>query len=557
MPSSRRHRGRRAALAVAAVALLAVAGPSGSTAVGAEDTSGPAPQYALPAGLPALSAREPDAADPALHAMALWDRDVERHALDQVGGHPTPFLTSPLPGTSDVRALVVPKQGSPYDLAEVARMVPSAFERLDDGALLLRHTLVVGQGAELVVDSATVPALLLSSSPTDYVSIRVFRSTLRLVGRAGTRLTVGSLDPATGRRDDDRHDGRAYLLARGSHLDVRHATLSDLGFPTIGETSGVAWTAATDRPATGGASDSTFRRNYFGAYTAGAQGLVIARSAFLDNVVYGFDPHTATNDTLVTESVAARNGRHGFIFSENCDRNVVRDSKAYLNGGTGFMIDDGIPEHGADRASDHNVLLRVSSHDNGDVGIVVEGGTGNTVEQSVVTNNEEGIWVRDRADGTELVGNRVVATQGTAVRLDEHLGETLVVDTEIVGARIGTHSQGGSPTLMRGNATRGTTAVGLRLEGDQSRARLEDLQVVVDTGRVVDVRGTGLSPAALAAIDTGPGAPFWATWTLVAALHTSIVSLWSAILVLPITARLLLGARRLVRSRRRPTPAPA
>lgn len=554
MPSSRR-RGRRVALAVAAVALLAAAGPSGSSAVGAEDDDGTDPRYAVPDGLPSLSAREPDAADPALHAMALRDRAVERHALDQIGTRRTPFLTSPLPGTSDVRALVVPRRPSPYDLAEVARSVPSAFERLDDGALVLRHPLVVGQGAELVVDSATVPALLLASGPTAYVTIRAFRSTLRLLGRADTPLTVGSLDPATGQRDDDRHDGRAYLLARGSELDIRHTTLSDLGFPTIGETSGVAWTAATDRPATGGAHDSTFRRNYFGAYTAGAHGLVIARSAFLDNVVYGFDPHTATNDTLVTDSVAARNGRHGFIFSEDCDRNVVRDSEAYLNGGTGFMIDDGIPAHGADRASDHNTLLRVSSHDNGDVGIVIEGGTGNTVEQSVVTNNEDGIWVRDRAAGTDLVGNRIVATQRTAVRLDERLGETLVADTEIVGARIGIHSQGGSPTLMRGNDTRGTTTAGLRLDGDQSRARLENLQVLVDVGRVVDVRGTGLPPAALAAIDTGPGAPFWATWTLVSALHASIVSLWSAILVLPITARLLLRARRLLRSRRRPAPA--
>jgi hypothetical protein len=390
------------------------------------------------------------------------------------------------------------------------------------------------------VDSATVPTLLLASSSTGYVTIRAVYATLRFRGHPDAPLTVRSSDPATGLPDDDRHDGRSYVLARGSEMDIRHTTLSDLGFATTGHTSGVAWKGAEDRPATGGAHDSTFRRNYFGAYSAEARGLVIARSAFLDNEIYGFDPHSATSDTLVTDSVAARNGRHGFIFSQSCDRNVIRDSESYLNGGTGFMIDDGIAPHGADRASDDNTLLRVSAHDNGDVGIVVEGGTGNVVEQAAVTNNEDGIWVRDGAAGTALVGNRVVATRRTAVRLEAGLGETLVADTEIVGAAVGTHSGGDATTLLRGNRTRGTTTAGLRLDGDQSGSRFADLHVLARAGRAVDVRGTAVPAAARAAIDTGPGAPFGATWTLGSALRVTIIALWSAILTLPVASRLLL-----------------
>ncbi|HEX7134917.1 MAG TPA: right-handed parallel beta-helix repeat-containing protein [Iamia sp.] len=521
MRSSRRRGGPRAVLALAAVALLASGGASTPSAAGADADPGLA-RYVTPAGLPSGPARKDDP-DPALTVLSERDKDDERHARLQVGDRRQPFLATPRPGTLVAPMLVVPDRGSPWDLAEVAAVVPSVFERRDDGALLLRTSLLVTTGAELVVDSATVPTLLLASTPLGYVTVRAVYATLRFRGHPDAPLTVASHDPITGRPDDDRRDGRAYVLARGSEMDIRHATLSDLGFATTGHTSGVAWKGADGRRATGGAFDATFERNYFGAYTAEAQGLVIARSAFVDNVIYGFDPHSDTDATLVTDSVAARNGRHGFIFSQSCDGNVVEDSEAYLNGGTGFMIDDGIPPHGPERASDRNRLLRVSSHDNGDVGIVVEGGTGNVVEQAVVTNNEDGIWVRDGAAATDLVGNRVVATRRAAVRLDAGLGEILVADTEIVGA--------GS---------------GLRLEGDQSEARFDHIEVRSSTGRAVEVRGSALPVAAWAAIDidTGPGAPFWATWSLASALRTSILGLWAAILALPIAARLLQRSRR-------------
>lgn len=543
MPSSRR-RGRWAALAVAAVALLASGGPSVPSAAGAAADPDLATRYQVPEGLPSSSARKDDP-DPALAVLWARDKDDERHARTQVGDRRLPFLASPRPGTLTAPTLVVPDRGSPWDLAEVAALVPAAFSWRDDGALVLRNTLLVAEGAELVVDSTTVPTLLLASGPLGYVTVRATYSSLRFHGHPAAPLTVASFDPTTRRRDDDRDDGRAYVLARGSDMDIRHATLSDLGFATTGHTSGVAWKGAEGRPATGGAHDATFVRNYFGAYTAEARGLVIARSAFLDNVIYGFDPHSGTDDTLVTDSVAARNGRHGFIFSQSCDGNVVRDSEAYLNGGTGFMIDDGIPPHGAGRTSDRNLLLRVSSHDNGDVGIVVEGGTGNRVEQAVVTNNEDGIWVRDGATETDLVANRVVATHRTAVRLEAGLGPIVVADTEIVGARTGTHSGGGAATWLRDIRTRGTTSAGLRLDGDQSGARFADLQVLEGTGSALDVRGTALPAAARAAIDTGPGVPFWASWTLGSVLHSSILGLWSAILVLPLASRLLVRSRRL------------
>ena len=544
MRSSRRGHGvRKVSLGILLAVIVAVGaiGTVRSKPSAAEPAT--TKRYQLPAGLPSRHARTVDPLEPRQVALATRDDKREHLALGQVRAHTQPFLADGHAGAVG-STLVVTARPKPYELAEVARLVPAAFERLADGALLLKVSLLVAPDAVLVVDSKTVPTLLLSSSAKGYATIDAIQSTLTLQGHVGRMLAVRSYDPTTGRADENRHDGRAYVRTRGGELNLRQTNTSELGFPFTGATSGVAWTAKLDHPATGGASNSTFVHNYFGAYSAGAEGLVIDRSAFLDNTIYGFDPHTATNHALVTDSAAALNGRHGFIFSEGCDHNVVRDSESFLNGGTGFMIDDGTPEHGLNRTSNDNALIDVSAHDNGDVGIVIEGGKGNSVEQSDVSNNGSGIWVRNQAAQTQIVDNRVSASRLSAVHLGEGLGTTQLTGNEITGATVGADSDGGSITIMTRNRIADTTAAGLRLDGDQRQARFTDVVISEAGSHAVDVRGMPLSKRALAGIDSGSVARA-ASWTLTSLLHDAVVLLWAAILVLPLLSRLPLLRRRL------------
>ena len=66
-----------------------------------------------------------------------------------------------------------------------------------------------------------------------------------------------------------------------------------------------------------------------------------SRNRFVHNRVYGFDPHTGSSGFLVRGNYAARNGRHGIIFSHTCHRNVIRGNVSEHNSWHGIVIDDG------------------------------------------------------------------------------------------------------------------------------------------------------------------------------------------------------------------------
>jgi len=524
---------------------------SSSEAAPAEDVAaGTTAQYAPPADRPLTEMVDPDPADPALRAMADDDAAQEKAASAAVDGRRAPFLTRDGVRVGAPSTLVVPARGRPYGLAELARLVPSAFEHGIDGSLVLTHPLVVAEGAEVVVDSHEVPSLRLASGDSGNVWIRTVNSSITFRGHVDAPLTVSSWDPVAAGPDTDRTDGRAYVVSRGGRLDLEHTDVTWLGFASTGITSGVAWVASGDRPGAGGAVDSSFSHNYFGAYSAGAVGLQIIRSAFTDNVVYGFDPHTATNETLVASSVAARNGRHGFIFSEGCQRNVIRDSESYLNGGDGFVIDDGTPQHGQGRDSDDNTLIGVSSHDNGRVGVVIEGGTGNSVQDATVVNNRDGIWVRNQATDTSVVDSRVLASAGAGLRLGEGLGPTEVRGNEIEGAATGVLSEGGSATRLVGVHVAGATT-GMSLRGDQSRATFEDVVVADGGSRALVVTGAPLVPEAAAGIRLPSQTVVSSTstsWSPAALLHKALVSLWLLILLVPLGAVLVGAVSRRLRA---------
>jgi hypothetical protein len=391
-------------------------------------------------------------------------------------------------------------------------MVPTAFAAIEPAkgdpaqtfgvetakGLLLKVPMVVAKEAVLVVDSGSVPALYLASGRSGYVTINATRSKLTFQGRPGRPVVVESYDPDAHGPDTNHADGRAYILTRSGELVMRNARMSWLGFHAFGNTSGVAWHGIARDPATGSATDTVFSHNYFGAYSADADKLLILRSSFLDNVVYGFDPHTSTDEAVVDRSVAARNGRHGFIFSEGCMRNVIRDSTSYLNGGDGFVIDDGSPLHGQGRPSSHNTVINVSAHDNGGAGVAFEGGTGNTLQRSVVHNNTYGVFVRLHADQTRLIGNRISATKTSAITLGSGVGTTFVTDNTIVGAQ---------------------------------RAFNDPAARAVQSGNIVS--GVRSSPASPASPGADGGAPMW-----LVAMHRVLVVAWASIVVVPLVARM-------------------
>ena len=343
--------------------------------------------------------------DPILTALQARELQRSRRMSDAAATQSAPTL---LPATFPEPAptLVLAPREAPYELSEVATAVPEAFRTVGD-ALLVLASVEVPTGAQLRIDSALTPDVRLASSPDGFVTVITRGGELDLVGSQGQPLKVASWDEAAAANDTDAADGRAFLLAFGGRMDVSHTDVGHLGFGT-GTSSGMAWRggphvgAVAGTPATGEVTESVLHDNWFGAYTFEAEKMLWKANTFADNAAYGFDPHDFSNDFLVEDNVAHGNGRHGFIFSRACERNIMRNNVAYDNAGHGFMIDDGRSEDSetakaARLPSNDNQVVDNHAYDNAGSGVEIEGGTGNVVMGNLLERNHIGVRIKDDA----------------------------------------------------------------------------------------------------------------------------------------------------------------
>ncbi len=313
-----------------------------------------------------------------------------------------------------IPTLALAPRARPYTLLELSRAVPEAFTMLDrqgatGGALLLKADLLVPVGAALVIDGRT-PDVRLTSSAAGFVTI-ISRGTLSVGGDVSRPVRISSWDPVKGGLDRNASDGRSFVEQIGGRMDVRFGVFESLGFD-LGVTSGVAWVgtwagSTTGQPikARGDVTDSQFLSNRFGAYTRIADGMHWLRNTFAYNDEYGFDPHDFSNNFVVEGNTAFGNGKHGFIFSRGCMKNLLRYNVAHDNAGHGFMIDDGRSRPGrtirlqVDDSSD-NVLVGNYAFANDGNGIEMEGGTGNVVSDNKLVANFTGVRIKDQGSAT-------------------------------------------------------------------------------------------------------------------------------------------------------------
>lgn len=425
--------------------------------------------------------------DPLHRAWLARDLQRSRQEAAQSAGQTGPVLV-PAAFPEPLPTVVLAPRAAPYDLAEVQRSVPTAFETIGQ-ALLVRANIDVVRGARLIIDGARTPEVRLLSSGAEFVSIIAWGGDISVRGSARARVGISSWDPAAGAADSHPADGRAYLLDVGGRMDIHRGDLGHLGFGS-GTTSGVAWRGAQlsvggpIEPARGRVTRSVMHDNWFGAYTFRALGMRWLGNRFADNDAYGFDPHDLSNDFLVQGNVAHGNGRHGFIFSRGCDRNVLRDNVAYDNRGHGFMIDDGRSLDASFAParflpSDDNQLIGNQAYDNDGSGIEVEGGAGNVVTGNVLARNHVGVRVKD--DASALVSdNRISESRLAGVDVLSGAAEVEVRGNVVTGGWTGIALGEPGGARVTGNDLTGSSTP-LVVAGRAQR----DEGLVTEVGRVL------------------------------------------------------------------------
>jgi len=337
-----------------------------------------------------------------------------------------------------------------YSLERVARLLgrPEAFEQVDDGIFMARRPIVLAPSAELVIRDETLRLSMTPPSPFFY------HGNLHVIDATITSWDEASGD--SGQREElvyerlallGEQTPRPYLLAlRGSVSYFSASSFHGLGYQTHYGTYGISFAAYGDAPE--GRHDSlahfigrlpwpsavmvgnTVSDCYFGLFTNRAGVVRVIGNEFVDNVVYGLDPHDYSDGIVIARNlVSGTRFKHGIIISREVDNARIVENISADNAGSGIMLD---------RESDHAIVAGNVVYGNRGDGIAVYESHDARIEgNTIFANHNNGIYLRNVAEAA-LVGNTIdrnghFGIEARAALLDDHDHRDLALDDYRVG----------------------------------------------------------------------------------------------------------------------------
>jgi hypothetical protein len=342
---------------------------------------------------------------------------------------------------------------------------------------------------------------LLSSTPDAFVSIVAIGGTLILGGDRNAPALISSFDVATGLRDVETDDGRAYIRVVGGRAVFSHARFAHLGFWS-GNTGGVALTGSDGEDENDTVSASidnvTIDNDAFGLFVTHAANVTIRDSAIRNSLVDGLVLHRFVTDTTVKRTTSTENAVDGFSLGRSSVDVDFSDITASDNGRNGVSLDgqplaDGPSAIGTpvDVYGDNSVTGATLT-DNKRYGIEVSGGRNITISSSTFEGNDIGIVLSHGADAVTISGAtlRDQTRQGIAVR--DSVENARIRDSTISGGETGIYVRNADAMVTSSRITN-MSRHGVTLIGDTSGARI--------TGNSI----AGNGPAAVWMPDAGGG----------------------------------------------------
>ncbi|MBI4033499.1 right-handed parallel beta-helix repeat-containing protein, partial [Candidatus Saccharibacteria bacterium] len=236
-------------------------------------------------------------------------------------------------------------------IPEIAQFLDryGAITKIADKHYRINLSISIEKNVRLDITADSVRKLELSSASNFGITCLCAESAEILI--KGTTIT--SIDPATNQPDTKQEDGRSFIRAISTRMDIINSDISYLGndllpdrqdLPILrdGGTYGVSWRISKgtlgQEIATGWVEHSIFHNNRFGAYSFGASGMMWRNNLFSQNEVYGLDPHDDSNNATIENNRFIKNGKHGFIVSKRCNYNVIRNNISVDNQLHGYML---------------------------------------------------------------------------------------------------------------------------------------------------------------------------------------------------------------------------
>ena len=276
--------------------------------------------------------------------------------------------------------------------------------------------------------------------------------------------------------------------------------MSSLGFWS-GRTGGVAWTGVNGHPSTGGATDSTFTSETYGAFVDRGQNVRFDADLFEFNELDGLHIHRYSTGTTITFSSASRNGGNGFLIGRATQSTLLRADVAENNEDNGFMIDgrplvSGASASGSGIAPGSGAKITGSAAiDNERTGILVEGGSGTVLTSNAICAHDTGIAARLGTKNIVITGNDIRCRPRSGLSVGPGAPGAVISGNAVSDARIAILVRNSGRIEVDNNLLTGATVFGITARGPELGRVSGVGNVISGTGfRAVDARADARTP---------------------------------------------------------------
>ncbi|WP_307875304.1 right-handed parallel beta-helix repeat-containing protein [Frankia nepalensis] len=386
--------------------------------------------------------------------------------------------------------LLLPARAQPYTATDV--VAAGGGRREVDGGVLFTAHVLVGPQARLVINGQ-VGELRLASGASGYATVTAWRGAMEFFGDSPEKkLSIVGWDVQNLRPDTATADGRSYIRTMGGELIVRNVKATNLGFWT-GRTGGIAWTGSKGEPSTGGAADSVFSQNVFGAYVSGSEGIQMIGVRLEDNERSGLSVNRDATTTLVSGITSTRNHGDGITIDRASGSRVMR-STVTDNSGDGITVDGrglglvatatGVQVHQI-----KDTLLEGNTvSGNGRYGIRVVGGENSVLRANKVTGSTVGIIIKSGANGTQIEGNTAIAATEAGIQIGPDARRTALVQNTLTDDRRGIVIQGATTNVVSRNTVTGASDFAITVRGQADDTKIQHNKLSGEGWRAIDIR---------------------------------------------------------------------
>lgn len=313
-------------------------------------------------------------------------------------------------GTEKPRVIYI--DGGPVTLEQIVEQVNDATV-IDnrDGIVTLRLPLVIRPGGALLVDGESTPRLQLS---TDRGAFIANAGRLFVLDTVVTSWSEESMQSTT---FVAKHEFRPFISSYiRSETYVAGCTIEHLGFaaPTA---YGLSLSSHPERERGEAQEDwpmgvlvgNEFRGLYYGFYSYEARDVAIVDNRYVDNVVYGIDPHDRSTRLVIARNTCSGTvERHGIIGSRGISKSFILENVTHGNTGSGIMLD---------RECADNVVCNNRVYQNGQGVAIYESPENLVCENMIAFNEKSGVRVRN-SPGTRVLENTIIGNKDYALEVD-------------------------------------------------------------------------------------------------------------------------------------------